>query len=138
VKETAFESLPLHVVEDVVSVVPPMVLVVVPFFGGLSTRIWKVPACAMLVAGTVACNCWLLTKVAVKEEPLKSTSESLINPLPLMVNTSWLAPAVALVGEIEVMDGEGWQEQETVVASAITSTHKPEDLVAVFIRFSVV
>jgi len=51
-----------------------------------------------------------------------------------MVNTSWLAPAVVLLGEIEViLDAEVGQEQDTVVASAITSTYKRDDLAAVAI-----
>jgi hypothetical protein len=55
VKETAFESLPLHVEDVVVGPVPPIVLVVPPD-GGLSTKTCNVPACAMSAAGIVATN----------------------------------------------------------------------------------
>src|SRR5580658_11057383 len=50
-----------------------------------------------------------------------------------MVNTKSLPPAVALLGEIEVIDGALGQEQDTPIASAITSTHKTDDLAAVAI-----
>jgi len=50
-----------------------------------------------------------------------------------MVNTNGLPPAVVLLGEIEVTDGALWQEQDTPVASAITSRHKADDLAAVAI-----
>ena len=74
--ETAFESLPLHV-GFVVVVVPPIVLVDVPPSGGLSTTTCNVAGCTRSAAGMVAVNCWLLTKVAVKVEPLKYTIDSL-------------------------------------------------------------
>jgi len=48
-----------------------------------------------------------------------------------MVNTNALPPALALLGESEVIDGAPGQEQDTAVASAITSTHKTDDLAAV-------
>jgi hypothetical protein len=51
-----------------------------------------------------------------------STVEVLRKLSPLMVNSTGSPPAVVLVGEIEVIDGAGGQEQDTVVASAITST----------------
>jgi hypothetical protein len=50
-----------------------------------------------------------LTELGVKEEPLKVTSEELRKSLPLMVKVNWLPPAVALLGEIELMDGAGGQ-----------------------------
>jgi len=48
-----------------------------------------------------------------------------------MVNTKSLPPALALLGEIEVTEGAVGQEQDTAVASAITSTHKTDELAAV-------
>jgi hypothetical protein len=48
-----------------------------------------------------------------------------------MVNTKSPAPAVALLGEIELMDGADGQEQDTAVANTITSPHKTDDLIAV-------
>lgn len=63
----------------------------------------------MPVAGIVATNWWLLTKVGVKGAPLKANIVLLLKLLPLMVNVNWLPPAAALLGEIEVIDGAGWQ-----------------------------
>jgi hypothetical protein len=60
-----------------------------------------------------------------------STVELLRKLLPLMVNSTSLLPAVALLGEIEVIDGADGQLQETTVASAITSTYKADDRAAV-------
>jgi hypothetical protein len=74
-----------------------------------------------------------LTRLGVKEEPLKFTTVSLLKSLPLMVNTNGLPPAVVLLGEIEVTEGALWQEQDTAIASAITSRHKADDLAAVAI-----
>jgi hypothetical protein len=71
-----------------------------------------------------------LTKVDVKM-PLMSTVEVLRKLLPLMVNSTWSPPAVVLAGESEVIDGATGQEQDTAVASAITSTHKIGDFAAV-------
>jgi hypothetical protein len=72
-----------------------------------------------------------LTRLGVTEEPLKSTIDSLLKLLPLMVNTNVLPPAVVVLGEIEAIDGVAGQEQDTtVVASAITSTYKTDDLAA--------
>jgi hypothetical protein len=50
-----------------------------------------------------------------------------------MVNTKSPPPAVVLLGDIEVMDGAPGQEQDRPVASAITTTNKADDLVAVAI-----
>jgi hypothetical protein len=50
-----------------------------------------------------------------------------------MVNTKSLPPADVVLGEIEVMDGAPWQEQDTPIASATTTTNKTDDLVAVAI-----
>jgi hypothetical protein len=50
-----------------------------------------------------------LTRLGVRDEPLKVTIELLLKLLPLMVSVNWLPPAVALLGEIEVMDGAGEQ-----------------------------
>jgi hypothetical protein len=55
VKETAVESLPLHVGVVVVVVVPPTERDVPPS-GGLTTNTGNVPGCAMLAAGIVATN----------------------------------------------------------------------------------
>jgi len=54
-KETEFESLPLHV-GVVVVVVPWIELEDVPPSGGFSTRTCNVPGCAMSAAGIVATN----------------------------------------------------------------------------------
>jgi hypothetical protein len=69
-----------------------------------------------------------VTRLGDKDEPLKSTIESLLKSFPLMVNTNVPPPALVLLGEIEVTDGAVGQEQDTAVASAITSTYKTDDL----------
>ena len=51
-----------------------------------------------------------------------------------MVNTTGLPPAIVLVGDIEVIDGARAQSQDTIVASAITSTHKTDNLAAFALR----
>lgn len=50
-----------------------------------------------------------------------------------MVNTTWLPPAVVVLGEMEVIDGAAGQRQDTTVASASASPHKTDDLAAVAI-----
>jgi hypothetical protein len=67
-----------------------------------------VPAAAISAAVMAACSCVALTKVVVRFEPFHCTTELLMNPLPLTVRVKAAPPAVALVGEIEVMAGTGF------------------------------
>jgi len=49
--------------------------------------------------------------------------ESRRKQLPITVSRNWLPPAVALLGESEVMDGAGGQvPQDTAAARVIVST----------------
>jgi hypothetical protein len=74
---------------------------------GLKTATWAVPADVMSAAVTAACNCVALTNVVVRFAPFHWTTELLMNPLPLTVSVKAAPPAVALVGEIEVIAGTG-------------------------------
>ena len=119
--DTAFELLPLHAVVET-SPIPPETKVVPPS-GRLNTKTSTVPGRAMSVAVTVATNRRRLVNVVTRKELFQLTTESRRNSLPLMVSRNWLPPAVALLGESEVMDGAGGQvPQDTAAASMIVST----------------
>jgi hypothetical protein len=66
----------------------------------------------MSVAGIVAVSWLLLTNDMVREVPFQTTKELLLKFLPLTVRTKPAPPAVALLGEIEVIDGVDGHEQE--------------------------
>ena len=116
--DTAFELLPLHAVVET-SPIPPETKVVPPS-GRLNTKTSTVPGRAMSVAVTVATNRRRLVNVVTRKELFQLTTESRRNSLPLMVSRNWLPPAVALLGESEVMDGaDGQVPQDTAAASVI-------------------
>jgi hypothetical protein len=116
-KETAFEVLTTHEVP-----IAPETEVVLPS-GGLNTKINTVPGCVMSVAVMVATSSLLLMNVVNWKEPFQLTTESRWKSLPLTVSRNWLPPAVAVLGEIEVMDGTGGQvPQDNTVTSVIAST----------------
>ncbi|MGA9259914.1 MAG: hypothetical protein WBV98_25220 [Candidatus Sulfotelmatobacter sp.] len=120
-KETAFEFFPPHEVVDIAPIAPETE--VMPPSGGLNTKTNTVPDCAMSVVVMAATNSWLLMNFVTRKEPFQLTTESLRKSLPLTVNKNWLPPAVALLGEIEVMDGTGGQfPQDRTVTSMIAST----------------
>jgi hypothetical protein len=80
----------------------------------------------------VATNSWLLMNVVTRKEPFQLTTESRWKSLPLTVSRNWLPPAVALLGEIEVMDGAGGQvPQDTTIASASTDMRANLDALAI-------
>ena len=121
VNEVAFEFFPLHVVVDIAPIAPETE--VMPPCGGLNTKTSTVPGWAISVAVMAATNSWLLTKLVTRREPLQLSTESRRKSLPLTVNRNWMPPAVALLGEMEVMDGAAGQvPQEGTVASVIAST----------------
>jgi hypothetical protein len=61
--------------------------------------------------------------VVTRKEPFQLTTESWRKSLPLTVSRNWLPPAVALLGEMEVMDGAGGQvPQDRTATSVIAST----------------
>jgi hypothetical protein len=74
---------------------------------GLKTVTWAVPAAAISAAVMAACNCVALTNVVVRFAPFHWITELLMNPLPFTVSTNAAPPAVALVGEIELIAGTG-------------------------------
>jgi hypothetical protein len=121
VNEVAFEFFPLHVVVDIAPIAPETE-VMLPC-GGLNTKTSTVPGWAISVAVMAATNSWLLTKLVTRREPFQLSTESRRKSLPLTVNRNWLPPAVALLGEMEVMDGTAGQvPQEGTVASVIANT----------------
>lgn len=116
-----FAVLPLHEVVDITPI-PPETKVVLPS-EGLNTEISAVPGCAMSAATMSATNWRLLMNVVVRNELFQLTKESRRKSLPLTVNGNWLPPVVALVGEIDVMDGKGGQvPQDSAVTSMIATT----------------
>jgi hypothetical protein len=69
--------------------------------------------------------------VVTRNELFQLTTESRRKSLPLTVSRNWLPPAVALLGESEVMDGAGGQvPQDTAAASVIVSTTRTGNLVS--------
>ena len=133
--DTAFELLPLHAVVEI-NPIPPETKVVPPS-GALNTKTSTVPGCAMSVAVTVATNRRLLVNVVTRKELFQLTTESRRNSLPLMVSRNWLPPAVALLGESEVMDGaDGQVPQDTAAASVIVSTTGTGNLALVAIGYA--
>jgi hypothetical protein len=91
----------------------------------------------MSVAVTVATNRRLLVNVVTRNELFQLTMESPRKSLPLTVSGNWLPPAVALLGESEVMDGAGGQvPQDTAAASMIVSTTRTGNLVLAAIGYA--
>src|SRR5216683_212002 len=76
---------------------------------GLNTATGLGPADAMSLAGTAAVSCVLLTNVVVSGIPWipNWTTDVVTKFVPLTVRVNDGPPAVALVGEIEVIDGKG-------------------------------
>jgi len=75
---------------------------------GLDTVTWAVPAVAMSVAEMAACNCVALINEVVLGDPFQLTTEPLMNPLPFTVRVKAAVPAVALVGDSDVIVGTGF------------------------------
>jgi hypothetical protein len=74
---------------------------------GLVTVTFSVPAVAMSAGVIAAVTCVALTKVVVLAAPLNFTTEPETNPVPFTVNVKAAPPAVALVGESDVIVGAG-------------------------------
>ncbi len=75
----------------------------------------KLPAFAMSAALMVAVTSVALTYVVVRGDPAQSTTELLINPVPLTVSGNPAPPWVALAGESEVMVGFGFTAMSCTV-----------------------
>jgi hypothetical protein len=84
----------------------------------------------MSVAVMVATSSWLLTNAVTRNEPFQLTKESWRKSSPFTVSRNWPAPAVALAGESEVMDGTGGQvpHDRTVTVSVIANAANEGDL----------
>ena len=74
---------------------------------GFVTVTLNVPAAAMSGAVIAAVTCVALTNVVVLDAPLKFTTEPETKPVPFTVKVNAAPPAVALVGESDVIVGSG-------------------------------
>jgi hypothetical protein len=81
--------------------------------------------------GIVAVSWWLLTSVDVTGVPFHTNTELLPKLPPFTVRTKSGPPAVALLGEIELIEGVEGQEQETRKSRQIANAHKIGDLFVV-------
>lgn len=90
-------------------------------------------------AGTVAVSCLLLTSDIARDIPFHTTTELPLKFLPFTVIAKAAPPAVALLGEIDVIDGVDGQEQERTGSRRIASMPKRGDFfIAVTIAIAVV
>jgi hypothetical protein len=88
-----------------------------------------VSGCAICVAEIAAVSWLLLTNVVVRGEPSQTTTALLLKFPPFTVNENPAAPAVALLGEIEVTEGVGGQPpQETRISDKIANAPKSADV----------
>jgi hypothetical protein len=74
---------------------------------GFVTVMLKVPAVVRSVAGMDAVTCVALTKVVVREEPSKLTTEAVTKLVPFTVSVNPASPTFLLVGKILVVVGTG-------------------------------
>ena len=85
-------------------------------------------ACAICVDEIVAVSWLLLTYDVVRDEPFQTTTALLLKSLPFTVSENPTAPAVVLLGEIEVTEGVGGQPpQETTGRNKIANAPKSAD-----------
>jgi hypothetical protein len=84
-------------------------------------------------AGIVTVSCLLLTSDIVRDVPFHTTTELLPKLPPFTVRMKPGPPAVALVGEIEVIDGVDGQEQETTGSRKIANAPRRGDFFIVAI-----
>ncbi len=76
---------------------------------GLNTVTWAVAAVAMSAAVIAAFTCVALTNVVVRFDPFHLTTAPLTNPVPFTVKVNAAPPAVALVGDNELIVGTGFE-----------------------------
>jgi hypothetical protein len=74
---------------------------------GFVTVAFRVPAVAISAAVTGIVTCVALTNVVVRAVPLNVTTDVETKLVPFTVNVNAAPPAVALVGESEVIAGTG-------------------------------
>ncbi len=91
----------------------------------------------MFVSVTVAVSWLLLTNVVTRAVPFHITTELLRKLPPFTVRTNPTPPAVALLGEIELNEGVGGQEQEATGSRKIASAPQSANLfiVAISVHF---
>jgi hypothetical protein len=88
-----------------------------------------VSGCASCVAEIVAISWLPLTNDVVRGEPFQITTALLLKSPPFTVSENPAAPAVALLGEIEVTEGvAGQPPQETTGSNKIVSAAKTADI----------
>jgi len=88
-----------------------------------------VSGCATCVAEIAALSWLLLTNDVVKAEPFQTTTALLLKLPPFTISENPAAPAVALLGEIELIEGFGGQPpQETTGSNKIASAAKSADI----------
>src|SRR5262249_28233955 len=87
---------------------------------GLNTDTWAVPADPMSDARTDACSCVAFTYVVSRLDPFQFTTEPLTNPLPFTVNVNAAVPAVAELGDRDLIAG-AW-----LAAALIVNIKTPE------------
>lgn len=90
--------------------------------------------CAICVAEIAAVSWLLLTNDVVRGEPFQTTTALLLKSLPFTVSENPAAPALALLGEIEVIEGvAGQPPQETAGSKKIANAPESANiLIAAF------
>jgi hypothetical protein len=78
-------------------------------------------------------SCLLLTNAVVRLAPFHTTTASLLKLPPFTVRLNPAPPAVALLGESELIDGVDGQEQETAGSKEIANAPKRANLFMVVI-----
>ncbi len=128
VNDTALDPWALHEFE-LVAVTDPAPTVLVPLLVGLYTYTTAVSGCAICVAEIAAVICLLLTNDVVRGEPFQTTTALLLKLPPFTVSENPAPPAVALLGESEVIEGvAGQPPQETTGSNKITNALKSADI----------
>lgn len=85
--------------------------------------------CAICVEEIAAVSWLRLTNDVVRGEPFQTTTALLLKLLPFTVNENPAAPAVALLGEIEVTEGvAGQPPQEMTGSNKIANAPKSADI----------
>jgi len=95
-KPTELEPPPLHI------------------FAGVETMTWAVPGAAIKLAGTAACSWVTLTNAVGIATPLKKTTEFEAKSRPVTMRVNCTPPAVALLGEREVIEGASPPDRHTL------------------------
>jgi hypothetical protein len=88
-----------------------------------------VSGCAICDDEIAAVSWLLLTNDVVRGEPFQTTTALLLKLLPVTVSENPAPPAVALLGEIELIEGvDGQLPQETTGSNKIANAPKSADI----------